>query len=460
MRIPEKWLPFHKKLRMGLKATPATLLIFGFLFLIAVGGFLLSLPISSSNRVHTSLLDAFFTATSAVCVTGLVVVDTNLHWSFFGKTIILILIQIGALGIMSVVTLFSVLTGKRLGLTHRLAIQESISNFTMQDIVGTFQGILLVTLSIEGIGAAVTATVLIPRFGFAEGVGKSIFHAVSAFCNAGFDLFGGSESPFSSLTGFAGSPILLLTTAILIIVGGLGFIVWNDIAVNRQTRKFTLHTKIVLLMTVILLLVGTVGFYLMETNGAFSGMSWWQKGINAFFQSVTARTAGFNAVPMDKLYDASALLTILLMFIGAAPGSTGGGLKVTTLFVLMVSLISFVQRKKEVNVFERRIVAEVIVRALAIFMLSGFLVLVTVFVLLLSGVGNFMDALFESVSAFATVGLSRGLTPGLPAVAKGMLMLTMLLGRIGTISVFMSFAGFQDKAGLAFRYPEGKITVG
>jgi len=317
------------------KPTPAKILSAGFIILISLGAFLLWMPFSARNGKSTAFIDAFFTATSAVCVTGLVVVDTNSHWSLIGQIIILLLIQIGALGIMSIVTLFAVFTGKNMGLTQRLAIRDSISHFSLVNIVNTFKRILMVTLVIEGFGALLIAIVLVPQYGWLGGFWRSIFHAISAFCNAGFDIFGTTQNPFASLTEFNKNIFILIITGILIVLGGLGFIVWQDIYVNKKFKKFSLHSKIVIAMTATLLLIGTMGFLAFESNHAFKDLSWVHKITNSLFCSITARTAGFNTVRMENMMDTSNLLTIILMFIGAAPGSTAGGIKVTTIYIVI-----------------------------------------------------------------------------------------------------------------------------
>lgn len=448
---------YYKK---TMKLSPARIIFLGFAALIILGAFLLTLPISAKSGESTAFTDALFTSASSVCVTGLVVVDTNTYWSLFGKTVILLLIQIGALGIMSVAALFSVITGKKLGLTQRLAIKETISNFTLESIVKVFKGIVIVTLIIEGFGAVLTSIVLIPIYGPVKGIAKSFFHSVSAFCNAGFDVFGTDADKFTSLTGFKGNYLMLLTTALLIILGGLGFIVWNDIAVNRRFSRFTLHTKIVIVSTVFLLLAGTIGYLAFESGNSMKELPLHVQILNSFFSSVSARTAGFNTLSLDKLNEASGLLTIILMFIGAAPGSTAGGIKLTTMFVLVLTVIAFLRGRNEIQVFKRRIAVDVISKAVSIFILSIALIMFTTIILLINKEGRLLQALFEATSAFGTVGLSTGITPHLNDISKYMLIITMFLGRIGTITAVAAFTSMQEKDNITYRYPEGKITVG
>lgn len=449
-----------KTIRLAKRMTPARMIFLGFVLLIFLGALILSLPISSASGHGTRFTDALFTATSSVCVTGLVVVDTNTYWSFFGKTVILLLIQIGALGIMSVVTLFSVITGRALGLKQRMALKESISNFSIENIVAVFLRILKITLIVEGAGALLVSFTLIPRFGFWPGLAKSIFHAISAFCNAGFDVFGTAGNQFTSLTGFKNNSLLLLVTAGLIIFGGLGFIVWEDISKNRKLSRLSLHTKIVLVMTVILLTAGTAVYLSFESGGTMGEMSFSEKLLNSFFSSVSTRTAGFNSVSMDDLHPVTGLSTLLLMLIGAAPGSTAGGIKITTVFVLTLTVITFLRGRSDIQVFKRRISADIVSKAVSIFLLGLTMVFVATAVLLANNEGTFFQSLFETVSAFGTVGLSTGITPGLSDVSRYTLMVTMLLGRVGTITVFAAFTSMQRQEHATYRYPEGKITVG
>lgn len=449
-----------KKYFKLIKITPARIIFFGFVILILLGTFLLSLPVSTSSGNSTRFTDALFTATSSVCVIGLVVVDTNVYWSMFGKVVILLLIQIGALGIMSVVTLLSVITGKNLGLTHRMTLKESISNYSLHNIVAMFKNIVRVTFVIEGIGAVLTSIKLIPVYGIYKGILKSIFHSVSSFCNAGFDVFGTDTDRFPSLTGYIGSPIMLLTTSILIIIGGLGFVVWEDVWKNRKFSRFTLHTKIVLVMTVILIVAGAVCYLLFESEQTMKGISFPVKLLNSFFQSVSARTAGYYTFSFDEMNTVTSVITIVLMFIGAAPGSTAGGIKVTTFFVLIATVVSYLKGRTEVQAFKMRISAEIINKAVTIFLLSLTLTMLTTIVLLANNEGGLTQTLFEAVSAFGTTGMSTGITPYLGDMSKMMLVVTMLFGRVGIITAFTAFTSMRGKENITYRYPEGKITVG
>ncbi len=440
--------------------TPAKMIFGGFITFILTGAILLCLPISSVNRQFTPFIDALFTSTSSVCITGLAIADTNTHWSLFGKIIILVLIQTGALGIMSVVTLFSAITGRDLGLSQRLALKESISNFTLTNVVTMFKGIFKATILFEAIGAFLFSFALIPKYGWLGGIGKSIFQSVSAFCNAGFDVFGTESSQFLSLSGFDKDGLVLIVSSLLTIIGGLGFIVWDDLYRTRRFSRYTLHTKIVLLMTAILITVGTLVFFALEAENSLPEASLPVRLLNSFFFSVSTRTAGFATFDVGKMHPASSIVTIILMFIGAAPGSTAGGIKVTTFFILMITVITYLRGKKEVQAFKRRITSDVINKSVAIFILSLFLILSTSMVLLYHDKINLEQALFEATSALATVGLSTGITPQLSGASKLQLILTMFLGRVGIITTFTAITGNSGKNNIRYRYPEGKITVG
>ncbi len=454
-------LPKISKLKL-FKLTPARIILLGFSLVILIGAIMLYLPFSSQEGTSTSFTDSLFTSVSSVCVTGLVVADTNTQWSSFGKAIILLLIQIGALGIMSVVTLFFVFTGKKLGLRDRLTIQESINNFSLGGIVRTFQGILIVTIVVEVLGALVFLTEFVPLYGFKEGLAKSVFHAVSSFCNAGFDTFGTGTNPFTSLIGFNNRPLVILTTGLLIIIGGLGFIVWNDLAVKRKFSKLTLHSKLVIVTSCFLLLMGTLGFLLFEYNNpaTIGNMPFGTKILNSFFQAVTTRTAGFNTIPTGEMNETSNFLAMILMFIGGAPGSTAGGIKVTTFSIIILTVLGFIKGREEVFAFERRVPEGIIIKSLMVIVLGLFTVVTVTTLLLYLNDITFLQSLYEVVSAFANVGLSTGITSGLSTLSKYLLMITMLIGRIGPFTAIIAFTAKQDNQKSTYQYPEGKITVG
>jgi trk system potassium uptake protein TrkH len=442
------------------QSSPSRIIVTGFILLILIGSLLLSLPICSASGQATSYIDSLFTSASSVCVTGLVAVDTNTHWSFAGKAIILVLIQIGAVGVMSVVCVVSMLAGRSISLKERIALRESLSQFTLKDIFQVYLKALLLTMAFEFLGAILFCFVLVPRYGWASGIGKSVFHAVSSFCNAGFDLFGSAGSPFASLTAFRDNYFFLAVTAFLIVFGGLGFLVWLDILSNKRFTRYSLHTKIVLLFTLALLVVGSIGYFVFEYDRTLQGMPFPQQIANSVFHSVTARTAGFNTLDVGAMSGSGQMLTIVLMFIGGAPGSTAGGIKVTTMFLLLLAVMSYLRGKSDVSVFQRTIPSTVLFRSISIFILGLFFVLCSTFVLLSNQAGNFMQSLLESASAFGTVGLSTGITPSLNVASKAFLIATMIVGRIGTITVIVSILSWQMSSKVKIRYPEENIIVG
>lgn len=454
----------QEKIRMLMnRVSPTAIIVLGFMFVILLGGIILSMPFSVQSGKSIGFTNALFTATSAVCVTGLNVVDTNTTYNTFGKIVIMVLIQVGGLGIMSLYTLFAMLTGRKLGLKDRLTIQESISNFNLTGVFNTFRDIMFITFAIEGVGAVLFATQLIPKYGIVLGAGKSIFQAVSSFCNAGFDLYGTPGAKFVNLTIMNTNYVMLLTTAFLIIIGGLGFIVWNDVYFNRRFSSLTLHSKMVLIMTGFLLVAGTSAFFLLERGnaGTIGNMSTPLQLLNSFFHSVTCRTAGFNSIPTDKMFDSSNFISILLMFIGAAPGSTGGGVKVTTVGVIVLAVLAFTRGEDEVQILKNRIPNSVIIKSISIIALSFMVTSITSIVIMTTTPGTrFLQAMYEATSAFGTVGLSMGITPGLSFVSKYAVIITMFLGRVGPLTAMIVFVSLQKRNKTKWRFTEGKIVVG
>lgn len=435
----------------------------GFLLLILIGGLLLSLPIASATGRSIGVFNAFFTSTSAVCVTGLVAVDTGTALSLFGQIVLLVLIQMGGLGFVVFATLVMVLLGRRISLKNRVLIRESMS-------VATYSGLVRLTLvyggmalCIELAGAVLLSLRFVPLYGWGKGLYFSLFHAVSAFCNAGFDLFG----HFSSLTGFAHDPLVVLTISALIILGGLGFsVMFECIHYHRQLHRLSLHAKVVLVVTLGLLVVGTLGYLLLEgsnpaTLGA-DGMCFGDKLLNAFFQSVTMRTAGFNTIDLSSMREATKLWSVILMFIGASPASTGGGVKTTTISVLFLLVLSVARGQDDVTVMKRRLPIDLMRRALTILFISLAMMLVGVMVLTVAEQEGqpFLDLLFEVASATATVGVSAIGTPALRLPSKVMLMLMMYFGRVGPLTLALALANKQNATKNHLKYPEEKIMIG
>ncbi len=431
----------------------------GYLILITAGTLLLSLPMANRSNISTGFINALFTATSATCVTGLVVFDTYSHWSVFGQLVILFLIQVGGLGFMTIVTMFSFLLRRKIGLRERGLLRESVNTMYIGGIVRLTKKILIGTLIFEGLGAIILAVRFVPLMGFYEGIYNSIFHAVSAFCNAGFDLMG-KYGAFSSLTTFSGDTLVCLTVIILIIVGGIGFFVWEDILNNKyHFSKYQLHTKIVLTTTVLLITIGTLFFYLFERTNVLSGLPIGEKFIASLFGAVTPRTAGFNTVDTASLSKAGKLLTMVMMFIGGSSGSTAGGIKTTTFAVLMISLWSSLKNMKNSNIFGRRLEDNALKKASAVAAINLILIILAVFMMSAVNVSiPLEDIMFEAVSAIGTVGLSTGITNAVGTFGRIILILLMYCGRVGSISFALLFTerGVQPSV----QNPVEKINIG
>jgi trk system potassium uptake protein len=444
-----------------LKINQTQAIVIGFAAIIVIGSILLNLPISSKDGHSIGFINALFTATSAVCVTGLVVVDTYTHWTVFGQVTILLLIQVGGLGFMTLATLFSLVIGRRSSFKERLLIAESLNQNSPQGMVKLIKDILLGTLIFEGLGAIILSIRFIGEFGVKDGIYRGIFHSISAFCNAGFDLMG-NYGQFSGLTTYVEDPVVNLTIMALIIIGGLGFAVWEDVYKTRNFSELRLHTKLVLVVTAILLIFGFVFFLAMEYSNAktLQPLSFKGKILASMFQSVTPRTAGYNTLSLPDLTNASKLMTIVLMFIGGSPGSTAGGIKTATAGVLLFSVISVLRGCKDVNIFKKRLEIDVILRSLAVFVLSIIVIISTTVVLSISENATLTEYLFESTSAFGTVGLTLGITPLLSSVGKAALIITMFLGRVGVLTMIMAITVRMQKSEVRLKYPEAKVMVG
>lgn len=440
--------------------SPTRTIVLGFLSVILTGSLLLSLPFASADGVSVPYVDALFTASSAVAVTGLVVVDTGTHWSLFGQLVILLLIQIGGLGFMTMITMFAMIIGKRISLKERLLIQSSLNQNDLSGVVRLTKYIIIGTLAMEAFGALLLSFVFVPELGWAQGIWFSIFHAVSAFCNAGFDIIGGGIS----LMPYVQNPLVNFTIWTLIILGGLGFTVIIDMFFYRDNfRRWSLHTKLVLIISGLLLAIGFVSYLLLEwTNAATLGdLSIPGKFMAAFFQSVTPRTAGFNTLDTASLTDASKLLTMIFMFIGGSPASTAGGVKTVTFGIVLFTIVSQIQGKEDTEVFHRRIPRSNINRALTIMFLGLIIIISITMILSIIESGNtFMETLFETISAFGTVGLSLGITPTLSTLGKVLLSLLMFMGRVGPFTVALALAQSTHKNQGKIRYPEDKVIIG
>ena len=435
------------------KLSSFQLILLGFAAVVVVGALFLMLPISSSAETVTPFSDALFTSTSAVCVTGLVVKDTATYWSGFGQLIILILIQIGGMGVITVAAAVAIFSGKKIGLMQRDTIQDSLSAPSVGGIVHLMRFILKAIIRIELIGAVLLLPIMIRDFG-AKGIWMAFFLSISAFCNAGFDLTGYRE-PFSSLTGYTGQPIINIVIMLLIIIGGIGFLTWEDVCKNKlHFRKYRMQSKVILISTFLLLVLPALFFYFVE----FTDLPFGRRLFASLFQSVTPRTAGFNTVDLNTMSDAGLLLMIPLMLIGGAPGSTAGGFKITTLAVLLASVVSIFRKRDNAQLLNRRISDETVKHAAAIFMIYislffvGGLTICTVEGLPLR------DCLFETASAVGTVGLTLGITPNLGLISKIVLIALMFIGRVGCLTLIYATLGKKIKNGS--KLPLDKITVG
>lgn len=439
--------------------SPARMILIGFALLILVGTGLLMLPISTNSPGGATFLDALFTATSATCVTGLVVHDTALYWTPFGQAVILILIQIGGMGVVTVAIAIAMLSGKKIGLRQRWVMQESIAAPQVGGIVRLTGFVLKMVLLLESIGAILLALRFCPEVGLLRGIWYGVFHSISAFCNAGFDLFG-VRSPFSSLTGYTGDPVVNLVVMLLIITGGLGFLTWHDIKTHKwHLHAYRLQSKLILAATMVLLLLpGLFLFFYEFSQPQWANLSLQERIFAAAFQAVTPRTAGYNTVDLTQMSQPSQLLLVLLMLTGGAPGSTAGGFKVTTLAVLLLTTSAVIRRKSSAQCFGRRIAAEVLPRAVTIFFLYLSLCLLGTLLLCSLEEISLMQALFECASAIGTVGLSLGMTPDLGGVSKVILIFLMYLGRVGGLTLV--FAIWTGGAMAPAQLPQEKVTVG
>lgn len=437
------------------KLNPYQVLTLGFAALIFFGAFLLMTPWAAATGRPTPFIDALFTSTSAVCVTGLVVVDTGTHWSLFGQLVIIALIQFGGLGIMAMATLFAIMLGKRIHLRERLLMQEALNQLSMSGVVRLMLYVIKATLLIEFAGGTILAVRWYQDLGW-QGVYFGYWHAVSSFCNAGFDLFGG----FKSLTGYVEDWTVNLTVSSLIILGGLGFTVLADIWTNRSFSKLELHSKVVLVTTVGLIAGGALLIFLIEADNpaTLANLSWQGKLLGSYFQSVSPRTAGYNTLDIGKLEDATLFFMVLLMFIGASPTSTGGGIKTTTFAVMLSAIYAMIRGREEAEIFHRRISQQLVYKAFSVMFIASLLVIAITMLLSVTEGAPFLNLLFEVVSAFGTVGLTAGITPTLSISGKILIILTMFAGRVGPVTLALAIALRQNKD--TIRYPEGKVIIG
>lgn len=433
----------------------------GFLAIITVGALLLMLPISSASGEFTSPLTAAFTAVSATCVTGLVVVESGLYWSVFGKCLIILLIQIGGLGFMTMAVLLSVIIRRRLSPRDRVLVAASYGINDYGGINVLVKRILLGTLAIEGTGAILLSTVFIPDYGFGKGLAYSVFHSISGFCNAGFDILGNGDS----LGIYSDNPIVCITIMLLIILGGIGFPVWNEFIGRKRGDRLSVYTKFVLILTAIYIVGGALIIALLEWNNpeTLGNMSFGEKILNAFFESVTWRTAGFITFDNAPLGDGTKLLGCFIMFSGGASASTAGGVKLATVGIIALAAYTVAVGRSEINFMRRRIPYSAVLQALALVVIQLILTVTATLICIsaCNGMGiSAIDLLYEVVSAGATVGLTAGLTPSLPVAAKITLMFMMYFGRVGILTITCSLMGRGSGSQSALKYPDANILIG
>ena len=451
----------NKKKKHRRPMSTTTVMALGFLVIIMIGMLLLMLPISSASGEFTSPLTAMFTAVSATCVTGLVVVETGLYWSLFGKIVIITLIQVGGLGFMTMAVLLSVIIRRSLSPRDRVLVAASYGINDFGGINVLVKRILLGTLCIEGTGALLLSLRFIPEFGFAKGLGYGVFHSISAFCNAGFDILGNGDS----VGAYAKDPLVTVTLMMLILLGGIGFPVWNEFIGHKRRQKFSVYTKFVLILTAIYVVGGAVVVALLEWNNpeTIGEMGFGAKILNSFFQSVTWRTAGFAAVNNAALNEGTKLFGIFWMFSGGASASTAGGVKIATIGVIMLAAYSVAVGRNEINLMRRRIPFESVMRALALVVIQLILTVVATMICTVA-CGNMdvegIDILYEIVSAGATVGLTAGLTPLLPPSALVVIIFMMYFGRVGILTVTFSLLGKTAEGGSSISYPDTNILIG
>ena len=439
----------------------ATVIALGFIAIIVLGTILLMLPISSADGKLTSPLTALFTAVSATCVTGLVVVETGLYWSLFGKIVIITLIQIGGLGFMTMAVLLSIIVRRRLSPRDRILVAASYGITDFGGINALVKRILLGTLCIEGTGALLLSLRFIPEFGFPKGLGYGVFHSISAFCNAGFDILGNGDS----MGAYAKDPLVSITLMLLVLLGGIGFPVWNEFIGHKKRQKFSAYTKFVLILSAIYVLGGAAVVALLEWNNpaTIGEMGFGAKILNSFFQSVTWRTAGFTAVDNAALNEGTKLFGLFWMFSGGASASTAGGVKIATIGVIMLAAYSVAIGRSEINFMRRRIPFEAMLRALSLVVIQLILTVVATIICTVACTGmdvEGIDILYEIVSAGATVGLTAGLTPLLPPSALIVIIFMMYFGRVGILTVTFSLLGKAGGRSSAISYPDANILIG
>ena len=434
--------------------SPTQILVVGYIIVITIGTLLLNLPMATVPGSETTIMDALFTATSATAVTGLIVVNTAAHWTVFGKVIIMLLIQIGGFGFMTTSTLVMLILGKRISLKERLIIQEELNADSVSGLIRLVRYVILMTLGVEAVGAILLFFRFLPIMPPQRAAFFGLFHSISAFNNAGFDLFG------NSLENFTGDWYIVLVITGLFLIGGIGFAVIAEVYNGRKFKKFSLHTKVVLTISLLLTIIGTLVIFTVEYNNpaTLGDLNFSGKVAAAYFQGVTPRTAGFNTVPIGDMTSAGQFFTNLLMFIGASPGSTGGGVKTTTFGTLFFVLWALMRGRDDVVIFGRRLSHRTIFKALAVVMIGVLLIFAVTMALTITEKFDFLDVFFETVSAFGTVGLSTGITGGLSPIGRLLIIITMFVGRVGPMTLATAIG--EERKKNFVRYPEEKLMIG
>lgn len=442
---------FRKKINTGRRVAVC------FALLILAGAAVLTLPVSSKTGVRTPFLTALFTSTSATCVTGLSLVNVGEYFSLFGQIVLLILIQIGGLGFMTILCFGFLLSKKRIGLRNRMLIAQNMGLESLEGVVGLAKRVLCITGAVEGVGAVILSARFIPRFGVVKGIWFGIFHSVSAFCNAGFDLIGDGQSMLS----FRDDPAVLITLAMLVIIGGLGFIVWAELIKKHSWKKISMYSKVVIISTITLIVIGVILFFAFERENpaTMGGSGLGQKLLDAFFQSVTTRTAGFDAIGQNGLTEQSKLVSVILMMVGGASGSTAGGVKIGTAALVLISLFSVLRAKSDIVIFGRRVRHSTIIHAMALMVMWLVLTVAGAAAVSVSDGKSVLDAIYETASAYSTVGLTVGVTETASLLTKLLFILYMFFGRVGIMTISVVFM-VQSAKNQDIRYPNGDFMVG
>ena len=448
-----------EKIIVGHRLSHAKMIAMGYFLVIILGTVLLMLPQATRPGLKTTYLDALFTATSATCVTGLAVVDTATHWSLLGQIIILAMIQVGGLGFMTIGVMFAMLLKRSISLKVRGLLQESMNSIQLGGVVKMAKYVVKGTIVVEGVGALLLMCIFIPRFGVPKGIYYGIFHAISAFCNGGFDLMGAEYEPYCSFCPLADDILLNVVIMSLITIGAIGFFVWKDVLEHKISfSKYSLHTKLAICSTVFIFIISSILFYLFEKDGLMKGMGIQETLLTSMFSSVTPRTAGFNTIDTAGLSNSSFMLTLVLMFIGGSPASTAGGIKTVTFSVMLIYVWSNLRSKTGCNVYGRRIPDEAIKKASIVIMINLMLAIMAVLVISYCQPIDLRDVLFEVFSAIGTVGMTTGVTRDLTVVSRIVIILLMYCGRIGSMSFALSFTQREKVAPV--RLPEENIIVG